>query len=80
MDFRQLEAFVSTVEHKSFSAAAAALYLSQPTISSHVHSLEKELRVQLIHRTTKRFEVTSEGQRLYEYAVALLQLQIQAAP
>ena len=74
MDFRQLEAFVSTVEHKSFSAAAAALYLSQPTISSHVHSLEKELRVQLIHRTTKRFEVTSEGQRLYEYAVALLQL------
>ena len=43
MDFRQLEAFVSTVEHKSFSAAAAALYLSQPTISSHVHSLEKEL-------------------------------------
>lgn len=78
MDFRQLEAFVSTVEHKSFSAAAAALYLSQPTISSHVHSLEKELRVQLIHRTTKRFEVTSEGQRLYEYAVALLQLQKKA--
>ena len=78
MDFRQLEAFVSTVEHKSFSAAAAALYLSQPTISSHVHSLEKELQVQLIHRTTKRFEVTSEGQRLYEYAVALLQLQKKA--
>ena len=78
MDFRQLEAFVSSVEHKSFSAAAAALYLSQPTISSHVHSLEKELQVQLIHRTTKRFEVTSEGQRLYEYAVALLQLQKKA--
>lgn len=78
MDFRQLEAFVSTVEHKSFSAAAAELYLSQPTISSHVHSLEKELRVQLIHRTTKRFEVTSEGQRLYEYAVTLLQLQKKA--
>ena len=78
MDFRQLEAFVSTVEHKSFSAAAAALYLSQPTISSHVHSLEKELQVQLIHRTTKRFEVTSEGQRLYEYAVALLQHQKKA--
>ena len=30
MDFRQLEAFIATVDHQSFSAAAEALYLSQP--------------------------------------------------
>ena len=74
MDFRQLEAFIATVDHQSFSAAADALYLSQPTISSYIHSLERELNTQLIRRTTKKFEVTINGQQLYEYAVALLRL------
>ena len=75
MDFRQLEAFIATVDHQSFSAAADALYLSQPTISSYIHSLERELNTQLIRRTTKKFEVTVNGHQLYEYAVALLRLQ-----
>lgn len=78
MDFRQLEAFVSTVNCRSFSAAAEALYLSQSTISCYIHSLEKELHTQLIHRTTKKFQVTKEGQQLYSYATALLQLQRRA--
>ena len=78
MDFRQLEAFVSTVDHQSFSAAADALYLSQPTISSHIHALERELNTQLIRRTTKKFEVTHDGQQLYGYAVSMLQLQQKA--
>ena len=78
MDFRQLEAFIATVDHQSFSAAAEALYLSQPTISSYIHSLERELNTQLIRRTTKKFEVTVNGQQLYEYAVALLRLQQKA--
>lgn len=78
MDFRQLEAFIATVDHQSFSAAAEALYLSQPTISSYIHSLERELNTQLIRRTTKKFEVTTNGLQLYEYAVALLRLQQKA--
>lgn len=78
MDFRQLEAFVATVNYHSFSAAAEALYLSQSTISSHIQGLEKELHTQLIHRTTKKFQVTKEGQQLYEYATALLRLQRRA--
>lgn len=78
MDFRQLEAFIATVDHQSFSAAAEALYLSQPTISSYIHSLERELNTQLIRRTTKKFEVTANGNQLYEYAVALLRLQQKA--
>ncbi len=78
MDFRQLETFVATVEHKNFSAAAESLYLAQPTVSTHIHALEKELHVRLIRRTSKHFEITPEGQRLYNYAVALLQLQRKA--
>ena len=41
MDIRQLEAFVYTVKYQSFSPAAQKLYLSQPTISSHINNLEK---------------------------------------
>ena len=78
MEFRQLEAFIATVDHRSFSAAAEALYLSQPTISSHIQALEGELQTKLIRRTTKKFEITQEGQQLYEYAVALIRLQQKA--
>lgn len=78
MEFRQLEAFIATVDHRSFSAAAEALYLSQPTISSHIQALENELQTKLIRRTTKKFEITHEGQQLYEYAVALIRLQQKA--
>ena len=78
MEFRQLEAFIATVDHRSFSAAAEALYLSQPTISSHIQALEGELQTKLIRRTTKKFEVTPEGLQLYEYAVALIRLQQKA--
>ena len=78
MEFRQLEAFIATVDHRSFSAAAEALYLSQPTISSHIQALEGELQTKLIRRTTKKFEITPEGQQLYEYALALVRLQQKA--
>jgi len=79
MDFRQLEAFVNTVENQSFSAAAERLHLSQPTVSAHIRSLEQELNAQLIRRTTKKFEVTEDGRRLYAYAVNILRLQKKAA-
>lgn len=78
MDFRQLEVFAATVEHQSFSAAADAIYLSQPTVSAHIKSLEKELQTQLIRRTKKTFEVTADGKRLYDYAVTILHLQQKA--
>ena len=73
-----MEAFIATVDHRSFSAAAEALYLSQPTISSHIQALEGELQTKLIRRTTKKFEITPEGQQLYEYALALIRLQQKA--
>ena len=50
MDIRQLEAFVYTVKYQSFSLAAQKLYLSQPTVSSHINNLEKELHTQLLKR------------------------------
>jgi len=49
MDIRQLEAYVYTVKYRSFSLAAQKLYLSQPTVSTHICNLEKELHTQLLH-------------------------------
>ena len=43
MDFKQIEAFVNVVRFKSFSRAADATFFTQPTISTHISSLEKEL-------------------------------------
>lgn len=72
MDFRQIEAFVNVVKYKSFSRAADALYLTQPTISTHISSLEKELGVQLIDRTGKEASPTRDGKELFPYAMELL--------
>lgn len=74
MEFKQLEAFAAVVEWNSFSEAAKRIYLTQPTISSHIRSLETELNTTLLNRTTKHIEVTEEGQYLYEEAQRLLKL------
>ncbi|MBR3973995.1 MAG: LysR family transcriptional regulator [Oscillospiraceae bacterium] len=74
MEFKQLESFAAVVRLRSFTRAAEQLYISQPTISTHIRALEEELNMRLILRTTKSIEVTAEGQKLYEYAVNILQL------
>ena len=78
MDIRQLEAFVYTVKYQSFSQAAQKLYLSQPTVSAHIRSLEQEFHTQLLKRTTKTLSVTPAGMKLYQYASEILTLQQKA--
>ena len=74
MDFKQLESFAAVVKCNSFTKAAEMLYISQPTISTHIRALEAELNCALIHRTTKSVVLTVEGKKLYEYASSILNL------
>lgn len=74
MEFKQLEAFVAVVDYGSFSEAARHLYLTQPTISAHIRSLEDELHMKLIIRTTKKTTVTAKGYQLYDSAVRMLDI------
>ena len=74
MDFKQLESFVAIVKYKSFTNAAKHLYISQPTISSHMQALEEELQTPLIIRTTKNIEITPRGWELYKCASDILSL------
>ena len=75
MDLRQLEIFVKVAEFKSFSKAALALRLTQPTISEHIRTLEQELGVRLLDRLGRGAEATRAGQLLLSHATRMLQLQ-----
>ena len=75
MNLKQLEAFVQVAEGGSFSKAAKKLYLTQPTISAHVASLEKELNVRLFVRNTKEVSLSEDGKDLYKYARQMVDLE-----
>ncbi len=72
LDLWQLEIFCAVVERGSFSAAADALFISQPTVTAHITALEKRLGVKLFDRTTRKVSTTPAGELLYRHAKALL--------
>ena len=65
MNLKQLEAFIKVSDSKSFSKAAQELYLTQPTVSAHIQTLEKELKVRLFVRNTKTVKLSEDGKTLY---------------
>ncbi|MEG2871174.1 MAG: LysR family transcriptional regulator, partial [Clostridium sp.] len=65
MEFRQIEAFVNAVKYKSFSKAADATFLTQPTISAHISNLENELEITLLKRVGREVTLTPQGQQFY---------------
>ena len=75
MNLKQLEAFVHVAEGGSFSKAAKDLFLTQPTVSAHISSLEKELNVRLFIRNTKEVNLSDDGRELYKYAKQMIDLQ-----
>ncbi|TWH47262.1 selenium metabolism-associated LysR family transcriptional regulator [Sporomusa sp. KB1] len=78
MEMKQLEAFVAVVQHNSFSKAADMIYLSQPTISAHISSLENEIGAQLLIRSTKAVYPTQTGKELFHRAKNILALRDEA--
>ncbi|MCD6282745.1 LysR family transcriptional regulator [bacterium] len=71
MDVHQLRVFASVFRQKSFSKASRELKLTQPTVSNHVMSLEKELGCKLFDRTGRRVIPTKEAEVLYLHALDL---------
>lgn len=78
MDLHQLFVFTKVAEYKSFSRAADDIFLSQSTVSSHIQSLEKTLKMKLFDRIGKEIIITDNGKRLYHWALQLLELKDQA--
>jgi len=70
---RQLEVFKHIVDTGTFSGAAAALKISQPSISMHVRSLEAHLRQPIFERRRGQTPMlTDVGRRLYDHADGIL--------
>lgn len=74
MEFRQLESFCAVVRYQSFTKAAEKLYISQPTISTHIRMLEQEFNSRLIIRTTKNIEITPHGKESFACAQKIFTL------
>lgn len=72
MTLRQLEYFVAVCEHGSFSEASKNLYVTQPTISIAITTLENEFKVPLFNRNKNVITVTEEGKFLYERSKTIL--------
>jgi DNA-binding transcriptional LysR family regulator len=75
IDLKRVRVFFEVAERRSFSAAAAALQYTQPSVSHHVAALERELGQRLINRSERPLTLTQAGERLHLAAsVALAEI------
>lgn len=74
MELRALRYFVAVARNKSFTAAAAELFVTQPTLSRTIAELEEEIGHVLLDRSTRRIELTEKGLYLYRQAESILEL------
>lgn len=78
MDIRRLEVFCRVVELGSFTKAAEAVLLSQPTISEHIKTLEDMVGERLLDRLGREVLPTPAGKILYRYAKKMIQIKEEA--
>ena len=74
MDLWHLKIFCNVIELRSFSKAAEAVHLSQPTISTHIKQLEEHFNTRLVDRLSRQTVPTKAGELLYDYAHRLMAL------
>ena len=70
--FNAMQAFARVVETGSFTKAAETLHMSRTSVTHLVQRLESRLGVRLLHRTTRKVNVTADGAVYYARVVRLL--------
>lgn len=68
MDLGQIEAFVQVAHHRSFSKAADSLFLTQPSVTARIQSLERDLGEALFERNGRGVRLTEMGTAFLPYA------------
>lgn len=74
MDFRDLSYVQAIAQHQNITRAAEALYVSQPTLSKFLKSLEEELGLKLFRKLGNKYLLTYAGERYIERAGQILQI------
>ncbi len=65
----KLETLITLIDEKNFTNTAKKLFITQPAVTHHIKSIEKEYNITLF-ANPKTFELTKQGQVLLEYAKA----------
>ena len=73
MNIDHLEAFMYVVQLKSIHKAANALFLSQPTVTARIKTLERELNTELFFRQGRGITLTEQGRAFIPYAEQIIQ-------
>jgi DNA-binding transcriptional LysR family regulator len=76
-DLVKLKSFLHAAETLSFSNAAKHLHLTQPTVSHHIKSLERDLGVELFTRSGSNVKLTEAGRLLWPWARRLIRQSIE---
>ena len=72
MDLEKLRCFIAAANFKSITKAADAFYVTQPTLSKYISSLEDELGTKLMNRQNGHIKLTPQGKYLYEVGTKML--------
>ncbi len=78
MDIHRLEVFCKVYEMRSFTKAADAVFLTQPTVSEHLRALEEMVGEKLVDRLGREVLPTPAGKILYQYARDIIRLRNEA--
>lgn len=74
MEFRQLRYFLTIANTGSFSKAAKSIFVTQPTLSWNIQSLEEELGAQLFYQSDQGLKLTEAGQILYHRSNEIMEI------
>ncbi|MDP5275482.1 LysR family transcriptional regulator [Chengkuizengella axinellae] len=73
MNIDNIEAFIYVCQLGSFNKAADALFLTQPSVTARIQSLEREMNLKLFHRKGKKISLTDKGEYFFPHAQKILQ-------
>src|SRR5712664_2130685 len=78
LDLRLVRYFTAVADHRHFGRAAAALHITQPSLSRQIRSLEQQVDARLLDRTPQGTRLTEAGEVFLPLAKVLLRSATQA--
>ncbi len=78
MDTLQLKLFISVSQTLNFTKTSNEFFMTQPTVSNYIKSLENSIGVRLLNRDSHSVSLTPEGREFVGYASQMLTIQMEA--